>query len=58
MQAGEYSIYSPPPSLMHTWTLITQYDYYLQRYAQQEQQYIGRHPGVSEMSECISISND
>jgi hypothetical protein len=46
------------PSLMHTWTLITQYDCFLQRYAQQQQQHIGRHPGVSEMSKCISISND
>jgi len=35
------------PSFMRTWTLITKYDCYLQRYAQQ--QHIGRHPGVSKM---------
>jgi hypothetical protein len=37
------------PSFMRTWTPITQYDSYLQRYAQQQQQNIGRHPGVSKM---------
>jgi hypothetical protein len=44
------------PSLMRTWTLITQYACYLQRYAQQ--QHIDRHPGVFEMSKCLSIVNN
>ena len=50
MQAEEYCQIRSSPSFMRTWTLITQYDCYSQRYAQQQQQqHRGRHPSASEM---------